>query len=314
MLLPAAPLSHPPAWVHARGVLGLDAPRVMAVVNLTPDSFFDGGNLLPPGGDDPNAGMAVRLCRGLVQQGADILDLGGESTRPGAEPVAPSLEMRRVLPVLRRLQEDPELAAIPISVDTRRAEVAAAAMAAGAAIINDVSGLADPAMAEVAARTGAGLVLGHLRGEPTTMQQRIHFDDLLAEVAQELIAAVERALRAGVANERVVVDPGVGFGKTPEQSAALVAASAFLARETGCPVLVGASRKAFLGAITGRPVGERLIGSVAAAVVAVERGASVVRVHDVAATAEALRVAAAVRRAFGAAADAWRGGGLRDTA
>jgi dihydropteroate synthase len=308
MPLPAAPSSHPFAWVHARGLIGLDVPRVMAVVNLTPDSFFDGGSLMPPGGEDPNAGMAVRLCRGLVQQGADLLDLGGESTRPGSEPLAPGLELRRVLPVLRRLQEDPELAQVPISVDTRHAEVAAAAMAAGAAIINDVSGLADPAMAEVAARTGAGLVLGHLRGEPTTMQQSIHFQDLLAEVAEELIAVVERALRAGVANERIVVDPGVGFGKTAEQSAALVAASAFLARETGCPVLIGASRKNFLGAITGRPVGERMIGSVAAAVVAVERGASIVRVHDVAATAEALRVAAAVRRAYSAATDASRRG------
>lgn len=280
----------------------------MAVVNLTPDSFFDGGNLLPPGGEEPNAAMAVRLCRGLVQQGADLLDLGGESTRPGSQPVAPALELRRVLPVLRRLQDDPELAAVPISVDTRHAEVAAAAMAAGAAIINDVSGLADPGMAEVAARTGAGLVLGHLRGEPTTMQQGIHFTDLLGEVIAELIAVVERALRAGVANERIVVDPGVGFGKTPEQSAALVASSALLARETGCPVLIGASRKAFLGAITGRPVGERLIGSVAAAVVAVERGASIVRVHDVAATAEALRVAAAVRRAYDAVLEPTRGG------
>ncbi len=280
----------------------------MAVVNLTPDSFFDGGNLLPPGGEDPNAGMAVRLCRGLIQQGADILDLGGESTRPGSSPVAPALELRRVVPVLRRLQDDPELAGVPISVDTRHAEVAAAAMAAGAAIINDVSGLADSGMAEVAARTGAGLVLGHLRGEPTTMQQGIHFTDLLTEVIAELIAVVERALRAGVANERIVIDPGVGFGKTPEQSAALVASSALLARETGCPVLIGASRKAFLGAITGRPVGERLIGSVAAAVVAVERGASIVRVHDVAATAEALRVATAVRRAYEAVREPMRGG------
>ncbi len=306
MPLPAAPQSQLPVWVHARGVIGLDVPRVMAVVNLTPDSFFDGGNLMPPGGEDANAGMAVRLCHGLVQQGADILDLGGESTRPGSEPLAPGLELRRVLPVLRRLQGRPQLAKAPISVDTRHADVAAAAMAAGAAIINDVSGLADPAMAAVAARTGAGLVLGHLRGEPTTMQRSIHFQDLLAEVAEELIAAVERALRAGVANERIIVDPGVGFGKTPEQSAALVAASAFLARETGCPVLIGASRKAFLGAITGRSVGDRMIGSVAAAVVAVEWGASIVRVHDVAATAEALRVAAAVRREYTAAADASR--------
>lgn len=295
-----SPADHPaaaPTWVHARGQLSLAVPRVMAVVNLTPDSFFDGGNLLAPGADAANAGMAARLCRGLVQQGADILDIGGESTRPGSTPVEAALELRRVLPVLHRLLNDPGLAAVPISVDTRHAEVAAAAMAAGAAIINDISGLADPAMADVAARTGAGLVLGHLRGEPATMQVHVCFDDLLAEVARELAVAVERALRAGVPGDRILVDPGIGFGKTAEQSTALLAASMELTQRTGCPVLIGASRKAFLGVITGKPVGERMISSVAAAVIAVERGASVVRVHDVAATAEALRVLAAVRAA-----------------
>jgi dihydropteroate synthase len=294
-----SPEGPPPvlAWVHARGALALDVPRVMAVVNLTPDSFFDGGNLLPPGRDDPNAAMAVRRCLGLVQEGADILDLGGESTRPGAEPVPEEVELRRVLPVLRRLVDEPALAHLPVSVDTRHAAVARAAMAAGAAIVNDVSGLADPGMAAVVAETGAGLVVGHLRGDPTTMQRAIDFRDLLGEVAAELVRSVERALRAGVAGDRILVDPGVGFGKTAEQSAALVGASHYLAHETGCPVLIGASRKAFLGAITGRPVGERMIGSVAAAVVAVEHGASVVRVHDVGPTAEALRVVAAVRRA-----------------
>ena len=302
-------------WVHARGVLTLERPRVMAVVNLTPDSFFDGGDLLAPGGEDPNAAMAVRLCRGLVQQGADILDLGGESTRPGAAPVEVTSELRRVLPALRRLRGDPDLADIPISVDTRHAAVASAAMDAGAAIINDISGLADPEMAGVAARTGAGLVVGHLRGEPATMQVDVQFTDLLAEVAAELVAAVERALRAGVAGDRILVDPGIGFGKTVEQSAALVAASMYLTQQTGCPVLIGASRKGFLGALTGRPVGERLIGSVAAAVLAVERGASVVRVHDVAATVEALRVVAGVRSAYHhACAAPRRPGAPRDAA
>lgn len=292
-----APSPGAPVWVHARGELSLGLPRVMAVVNLTPDSFFDGGNLLAPGAEEPNAGMATRLCRGLVQQGADILDLGGESTRPGSTPVDVKTELRRVLMVLRRLRDDPELASVPISVDTRHAEVAHAAMEAGAAIINDISGLADPAMAGVAARTGAGLVLGHLRGEPATMQVHVTFTDLLSEVARELGSAVERALRAGVSGDHILVDPGIGFGKTSEQSAALLVASAELTQRTGCPVLVGASRKAFLGAVTGKPVGERLISSVAAAVIAVERGASVVRVHDVAATAEALRIVAAVRSA-----------------
>jgi dihydropteroate synthase len=278
----------------------------MAVVNLTPDSFFDGGNLLPPGRDDPNAAMAVRRCLGLVQDGADILDLGGESTRPGAEPVPLDIELRRVLPVLQRLHADAGLASVPISIDTRRAAVARAAMVAGAAIINDISGLADPAMAAVAAETGAGLVLGHLRGEPLTMQHGITFTDILAEVAAELVQAVERALRAGVEGDRIVIDPGIGFGKTAEQSAALVGAALDLAHATGCPVLVGASRKAFLGAITGRAVGERMIASVAAAVISVEHGASIVRVHDVGPTAEALRVSAAVRRAYAAARAAGR--------
>jgi len=297
----AEPFSVPeasPVWVHARGRLVFDVPRVMAIVNLTPDSFFDGGNLLPPGRDDPNAAMAMRRCLGLVQDGADILDLGGESTRPGAEPVPPDIELRRVLPVLHRLREDPSLSHVPISIDTRRATVARAALSAGAAIVNDISGLADPEMAAVIAGTGAGLVIGHLRGVPATMQHGIAFDNVVADVGSELAGAVERALRAGVPGESIIVDPGIGFGKTAEQSAALVGAARDLAHATGCPVLIGASRKAFLGAITGRGVEERMIASVAAAVMAIERGASIVRVHDVGPTAEALRVAAAIRRAY----------------
>ena len=308
MSLSAAPEPGAPVWVHARGVLTLERPRVMAVVNLTPDSFSDGGALIPRGSDGPDADRAVDACRELVRQGADILDLGGESTRPGAAPVDPAQELRRVLPLLRRLAADLELATTPVSIDTRHAATAAAAMAAGAAIINDVSGLADPGMAAVAARTGAGLVLGHLRGEPATMQRAVHFDNLLAEVAAELGAAVERALRAGVANDRILVDPGLGFGKTPEHSAALLASADYLTQQTGCPVLIGASRKGFIGALTARPVGERLIGSVTAAVIAVLRGASVVRVHDVAATVEALRVVAGVRAASSLAAAAAPGG------
>lgn len=293
------------AWSHARGVLDVSAPRVMAIVNVTPDSFFDGGNLLAPETDDPSVSVAGRLCRAYRQQGADILDVGGESTRPGSTPVAPEVELRRVLPVIRGLVADPELAGVPISVDTRHASVAAAAMAAGAAIINDVSGLADPEMARVAAATGAGLVIGHLRGEPATMMRDIRFERVLPEVASELARAVELALRAGVAGDKIAVDPGIGFGKTAEQSAALVDASDYLMRETGCPVVIGASRKAFLGALAGgerpRPVEERLVASVVAAVLAGLGGAAVVRVHDVAPTAEALRVAQGIRRASAAA-------------
>jgi len=308
MSLSVAPEPGTAVWVHARGVLTLERPRVMAVVNLTPDSFSDGGALISPWGDDPDADLGVEVCRELVRQGADILDLGGESTRPGAAPVDPEHELRRVLPLLRRLHDDPELTGTPVSIDTRHATTAAAAMDAGAAMINDVSGLADPGMAAVAARTGAGLVLGHLRGEPATMQRAVHFDDLLAEVAAELGAAVERALRAGVANDHILVDPGLGFGKAPEHSAALLASATYLTQQTGCPVMIGASRKGFLGALTGRLVGERLIGSVTAAVIAVLRGASVVRVHDVAATVEALRVVAGVRSASSLAAAPTPGG------
>ena len=171
-------------------------------------------------------------------------------------------------------------------------------MAAGASIINDISGLADQRMAAVAAATGAGLVISHLRGDPATMQEKIAFTDLLGEVADELCRAIERALAAGVERERIVVDPGLGFGKRAGESAALLAAGAFLLERTGCPVLVGASRKSFLGRITGRAVEERQAASVVAALLAIERGAQIVRVHDVAATSEALRLRAAIDDAF----------------
>ncbi len=272
----------------------------MAVVNVTPDSFFDGGRWLA--GRRPNASVVVRQCRRWVEQGADILDVGGESTRPGAEAVDVELELDRVLPVIDALQHDAELARVPISIDTRHAAVAQAALAAGAVIVNDVSGLADPNMAEIVAEAGAGVVIGHLRGEPATMQDDVHFDDLLREVADELACSVERARAAGVAREQILVDPGIGFGKTGAQSAALVAASRFLHGHTGCPVLIGASRKRFLGMLGGRESAEdRMLASVVAAVIAANRGAAAVRVHDVGETVEALRVYAGVEAEFAAA-------------
>lgn len=285
-------------WRHARGLVELSAPRVMAIVNLTPDSFFDGGRLMPEEGTAPNVAMAARRALALREEGAHILDLGGESTRPGARPVEPEDERRRVVPVIERLRDLGVDA--PISVDTRRAAVAEAAMAAGASIINDISGLADPRMAAVAAATGAGLVISHLRGEPATMQEEIDFGDLLGEVTDELCRAIERALAAGVERERIVVDPGLGFGKRAGESAALLAAGDYLLERTGCPVLIGASRKSFLGRITGRAVEERQAASVVAALLAIERGAQIVRVHDVAATCEALRLRAAIDDAFAA--------------
>lgn len=274
----------------------------MAVVNLTPDSFHDGGKLMVDELDAPNVSVAVRRCEQLVAAGADILDLGGESTRPGAPTIGVDRECARVLPVLARLREHTALASVPVSIDTRHAEVARAALDAGAVIVNDVSGLADADMAAVVAAAGAGLVVGHLRGDPMTMQHEIRFGDMFGEIAAELAAAVERAVAAGCSREHIVVDPGIGFGKSAEQSAALVASAGWLRAAIGCQVLVGASRKSFLGALAGGPRGDRtadrLVGSLAAAVVAVERGAAVLRVHDVRETVEALAVARAIRIAF----------------
>ena len=287
-------------WRHARGLLALDHCLVMAVVNVTPDSFYDGGRWIA--GQRPNTSVVVRQCRRWVEQGADILDVGGESTRPGAEPVDVETELHRVLPVIASMLADGELSSVPISIDTRHAAVARAALVAGAAIVNDVSGLADPDMAEVVSAAGAGLIIGHLRGEPQTMQDDVHFDDLLREVADELARSVERAVDAGIAREQILVDPGIGFGKTAAQSAALVAASRFLRARTGCQVLIGASRKRFLGTLGGRESAEdRMLASVVAAVIAANRGAAAVRVHDVGETVEALRVYAGVEAEFEAA-------------
>lgn len=267
----------------------------MAVVNVTPDSFYDGGRWIAAAGRRPNASVVLRQCRRWVEQGADILDVGGESTRPGAEPVDVETELARVLPIIEGLRQDPELARVPVSIDTRHAAVAKAGLDAGAAIVNDISGLADPNMAEVVARAGAGVVIGHLRGQPATMQDDVHFDDLLGEVAGELGQSVARALSAGVLREQILVDPGIGFGKTGAQSAALVGASEFLQARTGCPVLIGASRKRFLGVLGGREsADDRMLASVVAAVLAASHGAAAVRVHDVAETIEALRVHAGI--------------------
>jgi len=290
-------------WICRDRHVALDRPRVMGVVNLTPDSFHDGGKLVVDDKDAPNVSVAVRRCEQLVAAGADLLDLGGESTRPGAATIGVERECARVLPVLERLRDHAGLAHVPISIDTRHAEVARRALAAGAVIVNDVSGLADPDMGGVVAAAGAGLVIGHLRGEPGSMQHGIRFADLLGEIAGELAAAVDRARAAGSTLASVVVDPGIGFGKTAEQSAALVASASWLRAATGCPVMIGASRKSFLSALVGGPgdprrPADRLVGSLAAAVIAVERGAAVIRVHDVRETVEALAVARAVRLAF----------------
>jgi dihydropteroate synthase len=266
-----------------------DRVTLVGVLNVTPDSFSDGGR---------HAGVAAAIAhaRALAEAGAHVVDVGGESTRPGAEPVPADGERARVVPVIERIARE---LGVPVSVDTRKAEVAEAALAAGACAVNDVSGgRFDPALLAVAARRGADVVLGHLRGEPATMQREVRFDDVLEEVADELGAAVERAREAGVPRERIAVDPGIGFGKRPEHNLALLANAGVLRERLGLPVLVGPSRKSFFTALTGpREPAERDLESHVAAAVAVFAGADGVRVHDVAGAARALAVARALRAA-----------------
>jgi len=255
----------------------------MGVVNITPDSFSDGGRFLDPA-------AACRRAERLVREGADLLDFGGESTRPGSDPVSDEEEIRRLEPVIR----EAVTLGVPISVDTSKPAVARAAMEAGAVIINDVGALGDPEMAPLAADAGAGLILMHMRGRPKTMQEDPVYRDLLGEVSTFLNERRDRAETAGVARDHILLDPGIGFGKRLEHNLELIARLSEIAA-LGSPVLVGASRKRFLGALTGVSAPEdRVAGSVAAAVAARLRGAAVLRVHDVAATREALAVADAV--------------------
>ena len=263
--------------------MDLARARIMGIVNITPDSFSDGGRHL-------DVAAACRRAERLVLEGADILDLGGESTRPGSEPVPEEEEIRRVVPVIREITA----LGLPLSVDTSKAAVARAALEAGAAVVNDVTALGDPAMGPVVATFGAGLVLMHMRGRPRTMQANPVYEDLLGEVCAFLRERRDRAEACGVARERILLDPGIGFGKRLEHNLELLARLPEIAA-LGSPVLVGASRKRFLEALTGVAEPEdRVAGSVAAAVAARLRGASVLRVHDVAATREALAVADAV--------------------
>lgn len=271
-------------------------PLVMGVVNITPDSFSDGGRCL-----DPQDAIEHGLC--LLEQGADLLDLGAESTRPGggiygegARPVSVAEELDRLLPVLETLRG---ATAAPLSVDTRKAAVAAAALAAGADLINDIGALTDPAMQMAAARSGAPVVLMHSRGELGAMQRDISFTDVVAEVRAELETALDRAVAAGVGHERIFVDPGIGFGKTAAQNLELLARLDELSDLA--PVLVGASRKSFIGEVTGAAVGERLAGSLAAVAWAARHGAAIVRVHDVAETRQFLDLWRAVQQSRSAA-------------
>ncbi|HET7756036.1 MAG TPA: dihydropteroate synthase [Steroidobacteraceae bacterium] len=255
----------------------------MGVLNVTPDSFSDGGRF-------PDADAAVAHGVRLAEEGAALLDVGGESTRPGAAPVSAAEELRRVIPVIGRLRT--ATAAI-ISVDTSKPEVMRAAAAAGAGFINDVRALREPQALEAALGSGCAVCLMHMQGEPRTMQLAPAYRDVVNEVRTFLAGRVETCRAAGFPAERLVIDPGFGFGKTLEHNLQLLAGLEALG-EVGQPLLVGLSRKSMIGKLTGRPEGERLIGSVVLALLAVQAGARIVRAHDVAATVEALRVAAAV--------------------
>jgi len=271
-------------WRCGRFALPLDRVYVMGILNVTPDSFSDGGS-------HPGVDAALEGGRRLRVAGADIIDIGGESTRPGSDAVSVEEELARVVPAVRALV--PALD-IPLSVDTRRPEVAAASVAAGASIVNDVSGFRDPSMVEVAATTDAGLVVMHMLGEPKTMQQEPRYDDVVAEVCAYLADQAHMLEGAGVARDRIALDPGLGFGKTTEHNLELLRRLDELVA-LGYPVLIGASRKRFIGEITGVDVpAERLQGSVAVAGWSALLGADVVRVHDVGPTREALATLTAI--------------------
>jgi dihydropteroate synthase len=269
----------------------------MGVVNVTPDSFSDGGRWL-------DAGRAVAHGLELVADGADLLDVGGESTRPGAEPVPADEERRRVLPVIERLVAE---SGVPVSVDTTKAEVAAAAIEAGAAIVNDVSaGRLDPPILEVVAAAGTGYVAMHMLGEPRTMQDDPRYGDVVAEVADFLVERLAVARAAGITDSALAGDPGIGFGKTVRHNLELLARLDELVARVEVPVLVGTSRKRFIGAVLGSegrdlPADEREEGTLATVVCALDRGARVVRVHETRPAAHAVRLLEAMRTAEAAA-------------
>ncbi|MFO7253928.1 MULTISPECIES: dihydropteroate synthase [Limnochorda] len=271
---------------------------VMGILNVTPDSFSDGGQYLDPG-------RAVARGLEMVAQGADLIDVGGESTRPGAEPVPVEEELRRVIPVIRRLAREVR---VPISIDTYKARVAEAAVDAGARLLNDISaGRFDPEMPRLAARTGLPLVVMHMKGTPRTMQEAPWYEDVVGEVDQFFRERIQALTEAGVAREQLILDPGLGFGKRTQDNLVLLGQLGRF-RHWGLPLLVGPSRKSFLGEVLGTPPQDRLEGTLAAVVTAVVQGADLVRVHDVEAIDRARRVVDALVRADPVAAAAAQGG------
>ncbi|MDY0004434.1 MAG: dihydropteroate synthase [Polyangia bacterium] len=293
-------MSHPrisqadfaPAVAVSVGSLLIDGSRtfLMGVLNCTPDSFADGGRYERPE-------VAISHGEKLFADGADILDVGGESTRPGSSPVTSRAEMDRVLPVIEALRSRTDR---PLSIDTTKAEVAAAACAAGADMVNDISGLTmDPELASVVAEAGAALVIGHIRGNPRTMQDDPRYEDVLVEVGDALEASVDRAIGAGVRRDGILVDPGIGFGKSLEGNLELLRGLGTLRARLGLRLMVGASRKSFIGALTGAGVADRLPGTIAAHVLARAAGADMVRAHDVAEARQAALVADALLGGWG---------------
>lgn len=273
---------------------------ILGIVNVTPDSFSDGGRYL-----DEDAAVAHGLR--LVQEGADLLDIGGESTRPGATPVSVDDELQRVLPVVVRLAQ---ATPIPLSIDTSKPAVARACLTVGAKVINDVTALADPEMVEVARTSGAGIILMHMQGNPRTMQLDPRYDDVVQDIRQFLEARLHDLEQLGIAGQRVALDPGFGFGKTFDHNLELLARLGEL-RQAGRPICFGVSRKGFLGQITGRPRDQRTVGSVALACDAMSQGAAhILRVHDVRETRDAVQLLAAIteRRARGPSKTGEQGG------
>ncbi len=283
------PAELPATWATARGHIAVDRPVIFGILNITPDSFSDGGKFLSPD-------AALVQADQLLTEGAHVLDVGGESTRPGSEPVPAEVELSRVRPIVEALvRRHPT---VPISVDTVKAEVAKVSLDAGASILNDVSAFRlDPAMAPVAAKGGAGVILMHSRGTVSTMARLDHAEytpEVVSGVVQELAASLDGAITAGVGVDHIVLDPGFGFAKTAEQNLLLLDQLPAL-RPLGRPLLVGPSRKRFLGSVTGREVADRDVATASACVLAYERGARLFRVHNVAVTRDALAVAHAVR-------------------
>ncbi|REJ91197.1 MAG: dihydropteroate synthase [Planctomycetota bacterium] len=258
----------------------------MGIVNVTPDSFSDGGRWL-----DPNDAVSQALQ--LVEDGADILDIGGESTRPGADPVSQSDELRRVIPVIQRLADRTD---VPLSVDTTKAEVARQALAAGATIVNDISGLTfDREMTQVCADSDCGVICMHIRGTPQTMQDDPQYENVVVEVRDHLRARLNRLVAAGIEQERIVLDPGIGFGKTAGHNLELLSSIGTL-RELGRPILIGHSRKRFLKKLLGREIDERQSGTIGVAIAAAAQHADILRIHDVRSVKDALLAWHAIAR------------------